>query len=421
MITYKLKLVITSHDQPAQVHSTVSETLGKSCTQLKVRIRRISTEAMEIEIEGERTPLDAAHMKLSQTFAKLYPFVRVLDELGDALRSEAYPLLGHLEQELRGFINEAMVYSGIGIDWLAKVGNAQITARVMATQQKGQGAIYQHPVEFTELDHLLEIVTVDLAAWDIDRPVSASDMFTLLQEAKDLEEVRATLAQRMQKRSFWDVVFSSFFDDMTSWRNWKSRWKKEVITLRNRVMHHRPVFAWEIEKLRQTAHEFTNLLKSHRKQFSITEEESVREAAQQLMDTFQSRSDLHLALGGSKQSGISVSSSSNSIFLFVSKEPTIVNYFKADSTHEVVIRYEGEGQSGDQRMTRGNLAIYEHAKNGRQIHIFGWQKKSREFYYIGQAEYRNHYTYTRENGHQGIMFELNLTPSSKFSEKLESS
>ncbi|VVM74900.1 hypothetical protein PS619_01997 [Pseudomonas fluorescens] len=413
MATYRLKLLINSIDQPSVVRSNLAETLGKYCDELDLRIRRISNEAMEIEIEGERAPLDAAHMKISQTFAKHSPFIRVLDELGDALRNEAYPLLGQLEQELRAFINEAMVYSGIGIDWLTKVGDAQISARVTATQQKGKDAIYQHPVEFTELDQLLEIVTVDLAAWDNDRTLSASDIFSLLKDAKDLEDVRDMLGRWMQKRSFWDVVFSSFFDDMASWRDWKSRWKKEVINLRNRVMHHRPVFVWEIDRLRHTANEFTTLLQAHRKQLSIKEEESVRDVAQQLMETFESRRDLHMAFGGSRQSGISFASSSNSIFLFVGGDPLITKYTKADGTHEMIIRYEGEGVDGDQRMTRGNLAIYEHAKNKRQIHMFCGQKNPRGIYYIGQAEYRRHHTYMRENGHHGIMFELTLAPSSR--------
>lgn len=194
MTIYTLRLITTSTYSPEQMQAAVVDALGTKCERLRVKVHQVSKEGLEIEVKGERKPLDAAHMLLSQDFAAEHPFVRVLDQLGDALRNEAYPLLGRLEQELRAFINEAMIAAGLGIDWLTRVDDARISSRVLATLQKGQSAIYQHPVEFTELDHLLEIVTLDLAAWAEQRSITAHDLLSLLEVGTDLKDVRATLA-----------------------------------------------------------------------------------------------------------------------------------------------------------------------------------------------------------------------------------
>ncbi|WP_411561623.1 hypothetical protein [Pseudomonas shirazensis] len=418
MTIYTLRLITTSTYSPEQMQAAVVDALGTKCERLRVKVHQVSKEGLEIEVKGERKPLDAAHMLLSQDFAAEHPFVRVLDQLGDALRNEAYPLLGRLEQELRAFINEAMIAAGLGIDWLTRVDDARISSRVLATLQKGQSAIYQHPVEFTELDHLLEIVTLDLAAWAEQRSITAHDLLSLLEVGTDLKDVRATLAERMKKRSFWDVVFSPFFDDLPSWQSWKSRWKKEVIGLRNRVMHHRPVFAWEIEKLRVTAVEFTTLLNQHRKRLSMRDKESIRQSAQELMATFHFRRDLHEALGGSRLSGISIANESNAIFLFCIDEPETVKTVGPNGSEELLVRYQGGGRTKEAILVRENRALCNHVVEGREVQMFVSQPRGRGIYHLGQAEYRRHAHYDNHDGTLCVMFELALTPSPALLERL---
>lgn len=417
MTIYTLRLITTSTYNPTQMRATVVEALGRKCEPLRVEIHQVSKGGLEIEVKGERKHLDSAHMLLSQDFAVHHPFVRVLDELGDALRNEAYPLLGRLEQELRAFINEAMIAAGLGIDWLTMVDDARISSRVLATIQKGQSAIYQHPVEFTELDHLLEIVTLDLAAWAEQRSITADDLLSLLEVGTDLKDIRATLAQRMKKRSFWDVVFSPFFDDLPSWQSWKSRWKKEVIGLRNRVMHHRPVFDWEIDKLRVTAVEFTTLLSQHRKRLSMKDTESIRQSAQELMATFQFRRDLHEALGGSRMTGISVASEAKAIFLFNSDEPAMVKTLGPNGAEELIVQYRGSGTSIEPILVRANLALYNHVVDGREVQMFVSLRPGGGMYHLGQAEYRRHSYYENQDGTLSVMFELALTPSPAIRER----
>lgn len=410
MAVFRLRLVTTSSDHPSQMYQNVVAAIGRHHDRVDVTVRRVSKDGLQIEIRGERAALDAAHMQISKSFATQNPFVRVLDELGDTLRQEAYPLLGRLEQELRAFINEAMISAGLGIDWLSMLDDTRLSARILATAQKGHSVVYQHPVEFTELDHLLDIVTLDLAAWAEERSITAGDLLSLLENGSDLTDIQAALQRRMRKRSFWDVVFSPFFDDLQTWSDWKLRWQTEVIGLRNKVMHHRPVFDWEIVKLRKTATEFTALLDQHRHKLSMKDEEVVRQAAKELMATFRIRRDLHMALGGTMQSGISIASKSNAIFLFCAGEPSRSKVAGNTGHEEVLILYEGEGRH-DQTMTRGNRAIRDHVADGREIYIFASLGKGRGIHHIGQAEYRSHRQYYDSENQLKIRFELSLIPS----------
>ncbi|MFQ3648053.1 MAG: HNH endonuclease [Anaerolinea sp.] len=81
------------------------------------------------------------------------------------------------------------------------------------------------------------------------------------------------------------------------------------------------------------------------------------------------RRDLHTLYGGQQQGGISTPSNHPVIFLFTSprgKEYGYSDGWQADGT----FLYTGEGQKGDMTFTRGNLAIRDHMRNGRTIHLF---------------------------------------------------
>ena len=56
--------------------------------------------------------------------------------------------------------------------------------------------------------------------------------------------------------------------------------------------------------------------------------------------------------------------------------------------------YSGEGKTGDQTMTKGNLAIRDAARNGKKIHLFV-KFSPQEYYYQGVFEIVD-YTYEDE-------------------------
>lgn len=61
--------------------------------------------------------------------------------------------------------------------------------------------------------------------------------------------------------------------------------------------------------------------------------------------------------------------------------------------------YSGEGKTGDQTMTKGNLAIRDAARNGKKIHLFV-KFSPQEYYYQGVFELVD-YTYEDEKDEDG--------------------
>lgn len=103
------------------------------------------------------------------------------------------------------------------------------------------------------------------------------------------------------------------------------------------------------------------------------------------------RRQLHEALGGQTQSGISPSSKSPVVMIF-SDPASGEQYGYFDGWHEDgLFHYSGEGQAGDQVMKRGNKAIHEHQVMGRELHIFLGGGKGKPVTYAGQFEYVDHY------------------------------
>lgn len=119
--------------------------------------------------------------------------------------------------------------------------------------------------------------------------------------------------------------------------------------------------------------------------------------------------DVNIPYGGSRQSGISPSSQTPAIFLFTGGSGEQYGYrdaFDADG----VFSFTGEGQVGDMQLTKGNLAIANHAREGRALHVFESLGKSKGQRYVGEFAYANH-TFQRGpdregNDRQIIVFHL---------------
>jgi hypothetical protein len=104
------------------------------------------------------------------------------------------------------------------------------------------------------------------------------------------------------------------------------------------------------------------------------------------------RTDLHEHLGGQQQSGISPSSRAPVVMIF--SDPASGEqhgYFDGWNDEEGLFHYSGEGQRGDQQMTRGNKAIRDHQADGRSLQVFLGSGKGRAVTYAGEFEYVDHY------------------------------
>ena len=98
--------------------------------------------------------------------------------------------------------------------------------------------------------------------------------------------------------------------------------------------------------------------------------------------------ELHDIYGGNRQSGISSCSNHPIIFIFSSPIGSQHGYLDRWESDQIYV-YTGEGQIGDMELVRGNKAIKNHLKNGKQLHLF--KKVGRtDYIYEGEFEYKNH-------------------------------
>lgn len=91
---------------------------------------------------------------------------------------------------------------------------------------------------------------------------------------------------------------------------------------------------------------------------------------------------LHQAYRGQDQGGISTPADHPLIMLFTGDTGEQYGY-RDEWLPDGSFRYTGEGQVGDMKMVRGNVAIRDHAVNGKDIYLF--EKTSKAFIqYVGQ-------------------------------------
>lgn len=85
------------------------------------------------------------------------------------------------------------------------------------------------------------------------------------------------------------------------------------------------------------------------------------------------RTDIHALYGGNGQSGISPSAKFPYIFIFSGKTGNQYGY-KDRWDNENIFSYTGEGQIGDMKFVKGNLALRDHINNGKRVFLFEYQK-----------------------------------------------
>lgn len=129
--------------------------------------------------------------------------------------------------------------------------------------------------------------------------------------------------------------------------------------------------------------------------------------------------EIHDVFGGQRQGRISTPSGNDVIFIFTGEAGKAYGYEdkpRLDGTYW----YTGEGQVGPMEMTRGNRAIRDHQKDGREVHLFEYVSHG-QVRYFGQVAYLGHHFEERPdvsgNMRQVIIFELEI--DSSISESVE--
>jgi 5-methylcytosine-specific restriction enzyme A len=81
------------------------------------------------------------------------------------------------------------------------------------------------------------------------------------------------------------------------------------------------------------------------------------------------RSEIHDQYKGSRQGGISASAEFPFIFIFSGETGAQYGY-KDRWDNDDIFTYTGEGQVGDMKFTKGNLALKEHLNTGKRVFLF---------------------------------------------------
>lgn len=87
------------------------------------------------------------------------------------------------------------------------------------------------------------------------------------------------------------------------------------------------------------------------------------------------RSEIHDRFGGSGGGGISAPARFPLIFIFSGSQGQQHGYEDDWISQNKVFSYSGEGQLGDMKFIRGNLALRDHLKNGKRVFLFDYIKK----------------------------------------------
>jgi 5-methylcytosine-specific restriction protein A len=127
------------------------------------------------------------------------------------------------------------------------------------------------------------------------------------------------------------------------------------------------------------------------------------------------RAQIHERLGGQQQGGISTPARFPVVILFTGEQGTQYGYDDGYRNGDDLYWYTGEGQVGDMTWVRGNRAIRDHQRLGKELHVFEYLRGS-EVQYLGPASYVVHEIQDRpdktKNIRKAIVFGLTLPPLS---------
>lgn len=122
------------------------------------------------------------------------------------------------------------------------------------------------------------------------------------------------------------------------------------------------------------------------------------------------RADIHGRYKGQQYGGIATPANHPYIFIFTGDSGSEYGYID-DFDPNGTFKYTGEGQEGDMKMSKGNLAISDHQKNNKEILLF--ESTSQGFVrFLGYCNYVFHHIEERpdRNGElrNAIVFHLDI-------------
>ena len=255
----------------------IAALLDKWLDKVTLKVEKVmGGKVIQVRIAGNRDDVAACHGKITHHFFDKAPFFRCVDEVGDELRQQAYPILAHIEHVLRVFINRAMVEVN-GFYWWEKQLPAKLEKRFGRPTESDKRLLSTHHfLEWLSLNDLVDWVTESVYLLPSDSSLTPANLVELLDKYESVQAVKVAIEEKMRPISYWDEVFIHYFDDQASWKGLESH-LEDATNIRNKVMHHRAVQPYELARLCEVQRELDTTLSMARNELP---EEELREAQQ---------------------------------------------------------------------------------------------------------------------------------------------
>jgi len=286
---YSLKLLfdktqISKEDLEQKAKDVLQEFLP--LPNIHLSVEAMYSNSIQLTLEGELENIDTCHDKINKEIITQSQLKtkRLLDEVGDEIRQQAYPILAAIEQRFRVFVSQALTEVS-GFDWWDTTAPAELRSKVQPIQEKHQeDGMPLDPLECTQFDDLIKIITAETSEWSESRMLSVIDCIELLSDCESVAEVRNKLIKKTNKFAFWDV-FARYFLDEKEWQKLK-RTINFVIKERHKVMHHRPIRLGVIEALLTKKEEIFALLDTAKSELSEKDRIETSRDWQKVMEKF---------------------------------------------------------------------------------------------------------------------------------------
>ena len=246
-----------------------------------------------LRAKGSLEDLDTIHAEINENIIRRRELtcVRLTDEAGDKIRQEAYPILARIEQRFRSFINRATLEI-FGFNWWNDSAPPSLKAKVLQTRTRDkEDGVTLHPLEYTQFDDLVELVTAEVSEWSADRPLAVHDLLEIFSGSTSIAEAKSRLEAKTRKISYWDDVFARYFHDRKEWERTRDD-INFVIRQRHKVMHHRPIRLGIVRGLKEHESKLDTLFESAKPSLSVSEITEAQEEAKHIQGAMLSSPDL---------------------------------------------------------------------------------------------------------------------------------
>lgn len=224
---------------------------------IEIIIKTSDEQIVEACYENKFSQINSENQKKKHYIYEIY---EVENTLAEELREKAYPILSKLEISIRNFILEKFI-DNMGIDWINN-DFYQYLQKNNFINSKEETLSNEHIINLSNFSSLIKILTDELQVWRDDKSLTPDDLKLLLKE-ESIEKIRDVLESKTSRKSWWDIIFSKYFNDKEVNKNEWIEVKKElekVAQIRNKVMHHRRLSCEELEVIEKNYEKFNRLI-----------------------------------------------------------------------------------------------------------------------------------------------------------------